>query len=387
MTRTILLAITQFAPALDCRRIASFLLLFIIGSNIQAIAGEHRSTNASIRPAVLYHNFCSVCHGEKGDGQSRAQNSLNPPPLDFTTSKAAQIPRARMIDAVTNGRVGTAMTAWKTQLNPKEIESLVDYVRDTFMPASSSADSSRGRSVYSKYCSVCHGEKGDGRSRAQGSLNPAPRDFTAPGGSAELTQQRMITSVTFGRANTAMSGYKTQLSKEDISAVVDYIRNGFMGNANTDGISGIQHGRRQASPDGSNAPAMLASPPPKPDIATPVVVNMAAAMPRGLAGNVAKGETLYLRNCATCHGPSGDGRGPRAYFINPKPRDFLHPASRQEFNRVKLFKMISEGERGTEMPAWDKVLTPQEIANVAEFVFRRFIQPDSGKTKSAKTEN
>ena len=28
------------------------------------------------------------------------------------------------------------------------------------------------------------------------------------------------------------------------------------------------------------------------------------------------------------------------------------------------------------MPAWDKVLTPQEIANVAEYVYQAFIDTD-----------
>ena len=75
----------------------------------------------------------------------------------------------------------------------------------------------------------------------------------------------------------------------------------------------------------------------------------------------------------TCHGKDGDGRGPRAYFINPKPRNFLHAGSRAELNRPELYEHIGEGVRGTEMPAWDKVLTPQQIADVAEYVFRQFI--------------
>ena len=53
-------------------------------------------------------------------------------------------------------------------------------------------------------------------------------------------------------------------------------------------------------------------------------------------------------------------------------------------NRVELFEMISVGKPGTEMPAWNKVLSPQEIANVTEFVFQRFIQPPAGNTKSEK---
>ena len=111
---------------------------------------------------------------------------------------------------------------------------------------------------------------------------------------------------------------------------------------------------------------------------------MSAPMPHALKGDIAKGGAFYKDNCATCHGTTGDGRGPRAYFINPKPRNFLHPASRQMLNRKELFEMISEGKPGTEMPAWDKVLTQQEIANVAEFVFQRFIQPAAGSVKPAK---
>jgi mono/diheme cytochrome c family protein len=386
MTRIQLLSGTGRTLPHVIRHYFGLLLFGAFAISASTHAGVHNPSGATIQASVLYHNYCSVCHGEKGNGQSRAQYSLNPPPLDFTSAKAAQLPRLRMIEAVTNGKPGTAMSAWKTQLNPEEVGAVVDYVRNTFMPASTASDNSRGRTVFSKNCSVCHGEKGDGRSRAQGSLNPPPRDFTAPGVKAELTQERMITSVTFGRADTAMAGFKTQLSPEDINAVVAYIRSSIMGATSTEGISGIRHGRHQAAADGSSAPSSPAgtpirgtTPPTK-----PMAVNMSAPMPRGLKGDAIKGGGFYMGNCATCHGSAGDGRGPRAYFINPKPRNFLHPASRQEFNRVKLFEMISDGERGSEMPAWKQVLSPQEIANVAEFVFQKFIQPPVEPTKAAK---
>lgn len=359
------------------RHFTSLIWLCMLGSSTVAFAAPSNKAHVEIKPAVIYHNYCSVCHGDKGDGRSRAQGSLNPPPVDFTTPLASRLTRAGMIEAVTNGRPGTAMTPWKSQLNAKEIAAVVDYVRNTFMPAAITEDSSRGRTVYSKNCSVCHGEKGDGRSRAQGSLNPPPLNFTTPGLSATLTVQRMITSTTFGRAETAMMGFKNQLSKEDISAVVDYIREGFMGGASIDGISGIRNGRAQHEIPAAAAPANAASA--KPAVAAvnkPVITNMSAAMPNGLKGDLVKGGAFYMSNCATCHGFTGDGRGPRAYFINPKPRDFLHPASRQALNRPILYEAIAEGRYGTEMPAWNKVLEPQEIANIAEFVFQRFIKTD-----------
>lgn len=368
MTRTQLPASPGYSRSAVMLRLACLVLSCSFGLLLPANASAVRPGSEGQQATALYHNYCSVCHGEKGNGKSRAQNSLNPPPLDFTTAQAAQLPRDRMIAAVTNGKVGTAMTAWKTQLKPQQIEAVVDYVRNTFMPASSAPDNSRGRNVFSKNCSVCHGENGDGKSRAQYSLNPPPRDFTSPSAKSELTLQRMITSVTFGRADTAMAGFKTQLSAEDISAVVAYIRSGFMG------LESASAPTNPSAPKTTNLAAVV----------KPKMVNMSAPMPKGLKGDAVKGGTFYMSNCATCHGITGDGRGPRAYFINPKPRNFLHSAAQQEFNRVKLFEKISDGVRGSEMPGWKHVLGPQEIANVAEFVFRQFIQSSTESPKAVK---
>lgn len=373
----------------------AFLFLGIAAVSCNAFAGAHVSSpGGKINPAALYHNYCSVCHGDKGDGNSRARGSLNPPPRDFTAPGASQLTRDYMIAIVRGGKPGTAMVGWQTQMNQKEIEAVVDYVRDNFMPAGGAnlgADhgASRGRVVYNKNCSVCHGDKGDGRSRAQASLNPPPRDFTAPAARAELTKERMLKSVTYGRPETAMAGFQTQLSAADINAVVDYIRSSFMGLSATEGISGTRHGKGASAMHGAGLPsamAMAAQGAPGGALAKPVAADMKAPLPRGLKGDTVKGAAFYMSNCATCHGTTGDGRGPRAYFINPKPRNFLHPASRQELNRVALFNAISDGKLGTEMPAWSKVLSEQEIADVAEFVFQRFIQPPAGNMKQAKSK-
>ena len=106
-------------------------------------------------------------------------------------------------------------------------------------------------------------------------------------------------------------------------------------------------------------------------------------MPKGLKGNLQRGKTFYMNNCFTCHGVKGDGKGPRAYFINPKPRDFLSSVA-STFNRPLLFNAIAEGRNGSEMPAWNKVLNDQQIADVTEVVFRTFIQPQSAKAKPGK---
>jgi len=101
--------------------------------------------------------------------------------------------------------------------------------------------------------------------------------------------------------------------------------------------------------------------------------DMSLPMPKGLKGDQDKGRDFYMQNCYTCHGVTGAGDGPRAYFINPVPRDFLLESSRQYLNRPTLFEAITNGRTGSEMPAWGRVLNDQEIANVAEYVFQNFI--------------
>ena len=100
---------------------------------------------------------------------------------------------------------------------------------------------------------------------------------------------------------------------------------------------------------------------------------MKLAFANNLKGDAAAGRKFYDANCATCHGIKGDGQGPRAYFINPKPRVFTSEESRNLLNRPAIYAGVSAGRRGTEMPAWDKVMTPQEMADVSEYVFRSFI--------------
>ena len=122
----------------------------------------------------------------------------------------------------------------------------------------------------------------------------------------------------------------------------------------------------QSVPKVAEQPAMVAA-------QSEPAVYMSLPMPLGLKGDPAKGGAFFMSNCFTCHGVNGDGNGPRAYFITPQPRNFLLETSRQRLNRPVLFEAITNGRLGTNMPAWGKVLSNQEIADVAEFVFQHFI--------------
>lgn len=101
--------------------------------------------------------------------------------------------------------------------------------------------------------------------------------------------------------------------------------------------------------------------------------SLAAPLPGGLVGSSQRGDKLFLKHCATCHDEAGNGRGPRAVFLTPKPRNFLTETFREKFDRPRIYTAIALGKLGTEMPAWLKELPEQDVADVSEYLFQRFV--------------
>ena len=116
-------------------------------------------------------------------------------------------------------------------------------------------------------------------------------------------------------------------------------------------------------------------------IARPLAVVAAVALALGVApsraaaqaGDATAGKAVYERRCAGCHGEKGDGKGPAADLLVPKPRDFTMGLYkiRTTANKVPtdqdLFRIITDGMPGTSMPAW-AVLTERERWNVLAYI-------------------
>ena len=71
------------------------------------------------------------------------------------------------------------------------------------------------------------------------------------------------------------------------------------------------------------------------------------------------GAAWYAQSCTPCHGPLGDGNGPRANQLSPRPRDFTKGV--YEFRSTPtgtlptdddLWKVVSQGLHGTAMVPW-----------------------------------
>ena len=98
-----------------------------------------------------------------------------------------------------------------------------------------------------------------------------------------------------------------------------------------------------------------------------------------------RGEQLYGRWCAECHGPEGRGDGSAAAFMFPRPRDFTGAvyqirttASGAIPTDADILHVIDEGMPGTAMPGWRDVLSEQDRTALVQHVktFSRFFAQD-----------
>ncbi|MFC1750381.1 c-type cytochrome, partial [Pseudomonadota bacterium] len=89
-------------------------------------------------------------------------------------------------------------------------------------------DFEKGRDIFNYRCYFCHGYAGDAKTLASTYLSPPPRDFTSTPLN-RLPRERMLKSVSDGRMDTGMAGFKDILTPEEIELVVDFVRQAFMG--------------------------------------------------------------------------------------------------------------------------------------------------------------
>lgn len=86
------------------------------------------------------------------------------------------------------------------------------------------------------------------------------------------------------------------------------------------------------------------------------------------------GKATYIRECSACHGERGDGEGPAAAFLDPRPRDLRKGTfklrtteSGQPARTADIYRTVERGIPGSAMPAFT-YLDAKERREVVAYV-------------------
>jgi high-affinity iron transporter len=84
--------------------------------------------------------------------------------------------------------------------------------------------------------------------------------------------------------------------------------------------------------------------------------------------DLAAGGAIYSQNCASCHGPGGNGDGPAARGLTTRPPAIGQSAAMRGVSPALMYRLVAVGVRGTAMPGWASAMTPAERWNLVAYV-------------------
>lgn len=100
--------------------------------------------------------------------------------------------------------------------------------------AKDAATVARGGALYGEHCNRCHGPNGMGNGEAANALSPSPALLAYMIRRPISVDEYLLWTISDGgqQFNTAMPSFKETLSRDDIWAVIAYMRAGFAASAN-----------------------------------------------------------------------------------------------------------------------------------------------------------
>ena len=242
---------------------------------------------------------------------------------------------------------------------PPEVAALYNEFRDD--KANRKKYIEEGEVVYFQNCFFCHGDALDGEGPFATAMNPPPADFQDPGTIAQLTEAFVFWRISTGGPglpdestpwDSFMPKWEDMLTEEQRWKVILYLYD-------LTGWSPRTWGEEEAK-------GAFEEEEEKHETAE--------------KGKEKKGDELeaireiYEKRCAPCHGKKGEGNGPAAAFMMPRPRNFTWGIYKFRTTLSgfvptdeDLFRTIRHGLPGTAMPGWP-LFTDDEIKALIRYI-------------------
>jgi cbb3-type cytochrome c oxidase subunit III len=171
----------------------------------------------------------------------------------------------------------------------------------------------RGAALFANNCASCHGIRGDGQSAVASTLLPHPANLKVRIYQRQYVQKKLWNGVT----GSSMPAWR-DLPQADLDALATY------------------------------------------------VVGLGKSAPTTVAAQVAdkRATQLFQKNCASCHGATGEGDGIGGMTVAPRPANFHLKQATLGYASVA----ITNGVAGTAMPPWKNQLTADERELLSHYV-------------------
>ena len=336
-------------------------------------ATKQNQKNNLMRGRQLYVDNCTSCHGTRGEGGLGLP--LNSKALLTTASNQV------LVETIKAGRPATTMPAWSQTnggpLTDEDIRQIVAFVRaweptapdikTDYVPSAS-----RGLTLFSSTCELCHGVDGKG-----GGSAPALNNSARLKSLADDWYQQTIAN---GRPAKGMPTWGTVLSPNQIQDVVALIgawRKGQPVLPDTTVAdllnSAVYSLNQRDAPDGlfylkraktlAFGPALARFDPVITELEKGQVdqglKDLTALRNDWPLGDATNGKKVFNDACSGCHGSDGGGGVGKKL----KPNEFI-----QKSANADVLEVLLNGRQGTAMRSFEGKLTEQQMADAIAYL-------------------
>ncbi len=187
--------------------------------------------------------------------------------------------------------------------------------------ASAASNAFEGRRLFTTYCLVCHGPKGDGHGPLANAMKKTPANLLKPDVIAK-SDRELYQTIDSGKSHDEILGmprWTTILPPPQVEDIVAYIR-------------------------------------------------FLERSPYPLVGDPQRGRETYRTYCTICHGADGKGDGVMTQLLPIHPADHTNRKTMDAISNEDLARTIADGELVKYMPAWKSVLSPAEIESLVGYI-------------------